>query len=50
MCVALLSTEATFPIRGAIQRVAEVIQFSGVICVCWFLSRNRPFRSGCFEI
>jgi hypothetical membrane protein len=38
MCVALLSVEATFPIRGAIQRVAEVIQFMGVFFVCFFLS------------
>jgi hypothetical membrane protein len=37
MCVALLSVEATFPIRGAIQRVAEVIQFMGVFFVCFFL-------------
>jgi hypothetical membrane protein len=37
LCVALLSVEATFPIRGAIQRVAEVIQFMGVFFVCSFL-------------
>jgi hypothetical protein len=43
MSVALLSVEATFPIRGAIQRVAEVIRFSGIIFVCHLLSRTmRP--------
>ena len=37
ICVALLSIEATFPIRGAIQRVAEVIQVAGVLFVCSIL-------------
>jgi len=41
LCLALLSLEATFPIRGAIQRAAELIQFAGVFYVCYLLSR-RP--------
>jgi hypothetical membrane protein len=45
MCVALLSVEATFPIRGAIQRGAEVIQFAGIFCVCHLLPRTMTRRS-----
>jgi hypothetical membrane protein len=30
----MLSVEAAFPVRGAIQRVAETIQFTGVFLVC----------------
>ena len=33
----LLSHEAAFPIRGAVQRVAEAIQFMGVFFVCLLL-------------
>jgi len=40
MCVALLSVVATFPFRGAIQRIAEVIQFAGVFFVCYLLPRQ----------
>jgi hypothetical protein len=43
LCLALLSVEATFRVRGAIQRVAEIIQFTGVFFVCYLLSRKvRP--------
>ncbi len=35
-----LSLEATFHIRGLIQRVTEVIQFTGVFFVCYLLSRQ----------
>jgi hypothetical membrane protein len=41
MCVALLSVKATFPVRGAIQRVAEIIQFTGVFFVCYSLSKKK---------
>ena len=41
LSVGLLSVEATFPVRGAIQRIAEVIQFTGVISVCYLLSKNN---------
>ena len=40
LCLALLSVEMTFRVRGAIQRVAEVIQFTGVFFVCHLLSRK----------
>jgi len=40
LCLALLSLEATFPIRGVIQRIAEVIQFTGVFFVCYLLPRE----------
>lgn len=35
-----LSLEATFHVRGVIQRVTEVIQFTGVFFVCYLLSRQ----------
>lgn len=40
LCLALLSLTATFHIRGAIQRVAEVIQFAGVFFACHLLSKE----------
>ncbi len=42
LCLALFSLEATFPIRGAIQRVAEVIQFFGAFFFCCLLSGQTP--------
>jgi len=39
--LAFLSLEATFHVRGLIQRVTEVIQFTGVFFVCHFLPRTR---------
>ena len=42
LCLALLSLESTFPIRGAIQRVAEVIQFFGAFFFCCLLSGQTP--------
>jgi len=38
--LALLSTEATFHVRGVIQRATEVIQFAGVFFVCTLLPRK----------
>jgi len=38
--LALLSLEATFHVRGVIQRVTELIQFTGVLFVCYLLSRK----------
>jgi hypothetical membrane protein len=38
--LALLSLEATFHVRGVIQSVTEVIQFTGVFFVCYLLSRK----------
>jgi hypothetical membrane protein len=40
--LALLSLEATFHVRGVIQRVTEVVQFTGVFFVCYSLSKKRP--------
>jgi hypothetical protein len=40
VCLAILCLPLAFPIRGAVQRVAELIQFTGVFCVCFFLSRR----------
>ena len=40
--LALLALEATFHVRGMIQRVTEVIQFTGVFFVCYLLSRKMP--------
>ncbi|MDR3458493.1 MAG: hypothetical protein P4N60_13665 [Verrucomicrobiae bacterium] len=46
LTVALLSPAATFPVRGLIQRLAEVCQFTGVFFVCHFLSKTMtPKRS-----
>jgi hypothetical membrane protein len=36
LCTALLSLEAAWHIRGAIQRIAEVFQFAGLFFVCRF--------------
>ena len=38
--LALLSLESTFHVRGVIQRVTEVTQFTGVFFVCYLLSRK----------
>jgi len=40
--LALLSLAATFHFRGVIQRVMEVVQFTGVFFVCHLLSRKMP--------
>jgi hypothetical membrane protein len=37
VCTGLLCLEAALPIRGAVQRVAEVAQFTGVVLVCAWL-------------
>jgi hypothetical membrane protein len=39
--LALLSLEATFHIRGMIQRFTEVVQFTGVFFVCYSLSGKK---------
>jgi hypothetical protein len=36
LCTALLSLEAAWHVRGAVQRVAEVVQFAGLFFVCGF--------------
>jgi hypothetical protein len=40
ICLALLSLESAFYIRGAIQRVAEAIEFVGVFFACSLLPRK----------
>jgi hypothetical membrane protein len=40
LCLALLSVEATYHVRGAIQRVAEVTEFTGVFFACSLLPRK----------
>lgn len=43
LCLSLLSQEAAFPIRGAIQRVAEFTQFVGVLfCITWCQRKSHP--------
>jgi len=39
--LALLALEAAFHVRGLIQRVTEVVQFTGVFFVCYSLSRKK---------
>lgn len=46
VCLALLSSESTHPLRGAIQRVAEPIQFAGVFFVCYLLSPKAALNVG----
>jgi hypothetical membrane protein len=41
VCTVLLSSEFAFHIRGAIQRLAECVQFIGVLWVCYWLPKNR---------
>jgi hypothetical protein len=54
--LALLSVEATFHVRGAIQRATEVIQFTGLFFVCTVLPRRMmkpnksPLANGSREI
>ena len=38
VCLGILCLPLAFPGRGAVQRVAELIQFTGVYFVCFFLS------------
>ena len=43
LCLILLCLPSAFPVRGAVQRVAELAQFTGVIFVCFLLSgRGTP--------
>jgi hypothetical protein len=47
--LALLSTQAAFHLRGAIQRITEVIQFTGVSFACALLpQRSLQFRQALF--
>lgn len=41
VCLALLSLEETFHVRGVIQRIAEFVQFAGVFFVCYLLSGKK---------
>jgi len=36
----LLASESALPIRGAVQRVAEVVQFTGVFYLCYLLPKK----------
>ena len=45
ICLALLSLQATFHVRGMIQRIAEVIQFAGVFFVCYLLSKEMTLKA-----
>ncbi len=40
VCGAALCVRSAFPVRGAVQRVAELIQFTGVYFVCLLLPRT----------
>ncbi len=40
LCLALLSLETTFQVRGAIQRVAEIIEFAGVFFACSLMRKK----------
>ena len=40
VCMVLLSFPAAFPIRGAIQRIAEILQFVGVFFVCYSVPKQ----------
>ncbi len=42
LCVVLLSFVAAFSIRGAIQRIAEILQFVGVFFVCYLEPKQSP--------
>ena len=37
----LLCLPSAFPVRGAVQRVAEFVQFTGIFFLCFLLSRKR---------
>jgi hypothetical membrane protein len=37
----LLCLPSAFPVRGAVQRAAEFVQFTGVFFLCFLLSRRR---------
>ena len=39
VCLAALCAPAASPVRGAVQRVAELVQFTGVFCACLALPR-----------
>jgi hypothetical protein len=43
LCLALLSFEGAFHVRGAIQRVAEITMFIGVLSTCSLLPRRQCF-------
>jgi hypothetical membrane protein len=45
LCLALLSLEAAFHIRGAVQRIAEILQFIGVFFVCYLVPKKSPDTS-----
>jgi hypothetical protein len=45
ICLAALCVRSAFPLRGAVQRVAELIQFTGVFLVCLLLPRTRRPKS-----
>jgi len=40
LAMVLLGLPSAFPVRGAVQRVAELIQFAGVLFVCHLLSTS----------
>ena len=41
ICLAALCVPLAFPVRGAVQRVAELIQFTGIFCLCLLLPRTE---------
>lgn len=41
VCLVVLWLPPAFPLRGAVQRVAELIQFSGVFCLCLLRPRTE---------
>jgi len=44
LALALLALPPAFPIRGAVQRLTELIQFTGVFFVCHLLSTRAVFN------
>jgi hypothetical protein len=47
LCLALLSSEGAFHVRGAVQRVAEVVMFTGVFFACWLITKKASTERLC---
>src|SRR5579859_1128920 len=44
VCLAVLCLPSAFPVRGAIQRLAELVQFAGAFCVCLLLPTTEALN------
>jgi hypothetical membrane protein len=49
VAMVLLSLPRAFPVRGAVQRVTELIQFTGVFFVCQVLNKRGGQQPACTE-